>query len=719
MSKYIRWFDEINSSELRKLGTKVSSIVELSQERFSVPFGFVVPSFTFKEFISDETFKRDLNNVLNDSGLVKAKVQKIQKLVQTKNFSLEMMKQIIESYGCIFQKENEFLKSNRLNLLEKTVYTLQSVYRMPYVAIRLSLEDDAPIIRNDTFLNVRGEATVLRKIQDLWVEVITAYLYQGITSIEEIADRTNVIVQRMLKSDTSGNILTENPEDPKELIIEAIYGVDEYLPEKIITADTYTIDRYTLVITSKDIAKQEKKLIRKGLGNGIVQVPDADQKKQKISDEFITRLTLKAKDLGNYFRKPLRIVWAIERDQIYVLETTPTASVFKEPVEENQFGKFEYIAEETDDDQIGDEADYKRAPYLSGITIFPGNVSGTVRKKNTLDHDQPFSLSKSNDVLVVKEVEDISFELLESCAGIITEDHNITSAELLRARKIGIPIIADVSGATALLDEGQAINMDAFHGNIYLSDQEKEYKYNKHPSEKTDTSLDVQKEDNSQQLIKIEDSFLVSVTSFNQMHHLHQDNKIDVIIPANELITSDEAISDKNLYVRSSSPFEISEIERMNNNSSQKTYIIEEIHSPEEYIRFSEEIKQELNKNTSDMSLYLSCSYPSSVIEFDRFVELGINGIVLDIKRLTTFILGVTADVSNPSFDPRNSAVLKTLLHVIEVSQKHKLTIFVEVFEPRRYPELYKQLIDRTIDKFVLSYHSYHDSYDFLKNIIK
>ncbi|TMI77439.1 MAG: phosphoenolpyruvate synthase, partial [Bacteroidetes bacterium] len=144
------------------------------------------------------------------------------------------------------------------------------------------------------FLNVKGEANVLLKIKDAWAFLFStrAILSLHEQKFDHFKAGVAVSVQKMIQAEKSGIMFTIDPvtNDKTKIIIKAIYGLDELIVQGSVIPDHYEVSKNDFKITTKKIAAQKIQLVKKGIENKEVKIPQKKQTVQKISDKEIIDL---------------------------------------------------------------------------------------------------------------------------------------------------------------------------------------------------------------------------------------------------------------------------------------------------------------------------------------------------------------------------------------------------------------------------------------------
>lgn len=200
-----------------------------------------------------------------------------------------------------------------------------------YVAVRSSAvaEDGANTAwagQLETYLNIARD-DLLQAIEDCWRSINSdrAKSYAKQHNIE--AGAVAVVVQKMIQSDVSGIAFSAHPVtgDKNQVVIEAGLGLGEAIVSGTITPDTYVINKQTDEIVESFPATQTKKLV---LNNGANQYQEIEpMSQQKITNEQIKEVAEQTKKLEEYYRHPVDVEWAIEKDQLYITQCRPITTL--------------------------------------------------------------------------------------------------------------------------------------------------------------------------------------------------------------------------------------------------------------------------------------------------------------------------------------------------------------------------------------------------------
>src|SRR3989339_717300 len=313
--KYVLWFHEIDKDDVDRVGGKGANLGEMTQSGFPVPGGFVVTSAAYKHMIAvnnlEDKIKAILKNldVENSTALNRASRQ-VQDLIERSPFPKEIEEPVYKAY--------DKLGSN------------------PWVAVRSSATaEDLPQAsfagQQETYLNVRGDASVIVHIRKAWASLFEprAIYYRVQQKFDHFKVALAVPVQRMVQSDVSGIMFTINPvtNDKGKIIVEAIWGLGEKIVQGAITPDHYEVNKDTFKLVEVRSVKQTIEMVRSGEGNIDRKVPKSRQEKRKLTEHQAIEVAKLGKRLQQHYFFPQDVEWAIENGKLFVVQTRPITTV--------------------------------------------------------------------------------------------------------------------------------------------------------------------------------------------------------------------------------------------------------------------------------------------------------------------------------------------------------------------------------------------------------
>ena len=138
----------------------------------------------------------------------------------------------------------------------------------------------------------------------------------------------SAVVQMMVFSKTSGVMFTVNVAtgDDNNILIEAAFGLGEYVVQGTVTPDNYTISKHDHKIIDRCVNEQDIMLVRKKGGDcEEVQVPEELRKVQTLTDEQILELADYAKKIEKHYGCYMDMEWGVDErtNKIWILQARP------------------------------------------------------------------------------------------------------------------------------------------------------------------------------------------------------------------------------------------------------------------------------------------------------------------------------------------------------------------------------------------------------------
>jgi pyruvate, water dikinase len=444
---FVKWFSELNKDSGSVAGGKGANLAEIYNAKVNVPPGFVVTAQAYDYFIEKAGLKEKINEILSvidyeDTKQLEESAKKIRELIIQSNFPKEMEEEILESY--------ELLDTNNVKNVKGTVLEILKTSEPIFVAVRSSattedLEGASFAGQQETFLNVKGKYELITSVKKCWASLFTAraVYYRNKKGFLHVKSSLAVVVQKMVDSDKSGVIFSKDPTNQSEnIILEAVYGLGEGIVSGAITPDKYVISRELEILDKKTSDKKIAVTRNSGGGQETVKLSEERSKQQVLKEYEIKRLAEISLRLEEHYKKPQDIEWAIEGEEIYVVQTRPITTIGKK-IEE---GKIEGEV------------------ILSGLGASPGVGSGKV--KIVMDLSDLDKIT-SGDVLVTKMTNPDMVVSMQKSAAIITDEGGLTAHAAIVSREMGIPAVVGTREATAKLKDGDIVTVDGASGKIY------------------------------------------------------------------------------------------------------------------------------------------------------------------------------------------------------------------------------------------------------------
>jgi len=454
---FVIWFEDLRKTDIPSVGGKNANLGEMINAGIPVPHGFAVTAFSYKKFIEEtgisakiyEIIKETVTNP-DDPRLYEVASKKIRELIETTPVPKEIENAIKTAYEELCRKLN-----------------IDNVF----VAVRSSataedLPDASFAGQQETYLNVRGAEEVLQKTVKCWSSLFTprAIFYRTEKGFAHEKVLISVGVQKMVNSKAAGVIFTINPVTgaSDQIVIEGNYGLGEAVVSGAVTPDDFVVDKNTLKIIDRRIAKKTVQYVRDFKTGKTVhmEVPLEKQEKPCISDEEIIKLAELAKRIEQHYGKAQDIEWAIDNDlpfpaNVFIVQSRP------ETVWSMQTSKVSAKI----------ETKMTRPTEMLKVVVkgIPAGKKGVVSgvAKVVLNPEEAGKIMGKGDILVTDMTNPDYVPFMKLAGAIVTDKGGVTSHAAIVSRELGIPCLVGTENATKFMITGKEYTLDSGSGVVY------------------------------------------------------------------------------------------------------------------------------------------------------------------------------------------------------------------------------------------------------------
>ncbi len=614
---------------------------------------------------------------------------------------------------------------------------LGTAFKEPLVAVRSSAtaEDLANASfagQQETYLNVLGDAVLIEKIKHGWASLFEprAIFYRHQQNFDHIKTGIALVIQKMVESDKSGVMFTIDPvtNDKSKVVIEAILGLGEMIVQGEVNPDHYEVDSKDFTILNKKISVQDHLLQKKGATNKKVKLSKKDATRQKITDHEIIELAKTGKAIEKHYYFPQDIEWAIEGKTIYIVQTravTTTASV----------KQLEKTVEHIPASNL----------ILKGGPASPGIASGPVKIVSAKEINKVVP----GDVLVASMTNPDYVPAMKKASAIVTDSGGPTSHAAIVSRELGIPAVVGTQDATKKLKNENIVTVDGTKGEVYeggyatagakqtivTKDLKTATKVYVNLAEPELADRNAARNVDGVGLLRAE--FMMAGIGTHPKKMIKDGKRHEFIEHlATDIAKFCSAFSPRPVVYRASD-FKTNEYRNLVGGKDYEPSepnpmlgyrgAFRHIHDPEvfrleleairivrdkmgyknlwimiPFIRTVDELVK-VKKIITDFGLHRSETFklwmmveiPSNVIELEKFIEIGIDGVSIGSNDLTMLVLGTDRDNFEVAheFDEMNPAALWAFEETIRVANKHHVTTSMCGQAVSTYPELVKRLV--------------------------
>jgi len=721
---FVLWLSRVHKKLAPYVGGKAANLGEMLKAKLPVPNGFVITSTAYQAFIKENDLKKKLQAIMKSTDY---------KDPNSLSKSSKKIKEVIVK-GTISPK-----------ILDAVLGYYKKLGENPLVAVRSSAtsEDSKTASfagQQATFLNVLGKQNLLKAMLDGWASLFTAramfYRHENKLNDDKVA--ISLVIQKMVNSASSGVMFTLDPvtSNKSKIIIEAIYGLGEYIVGGKVTPDHYVVDKNSLKIVTKKVEPQKIMLTRKNGQNKSVKLASQKGSAQKIDDQDIVLLATLGKLIEKHYNYPQDIEWAKEGKKLYIVQTRPVTTLKSQKSKVKSQKKDVLIP-----------TSQLEEPILIGDPVSPGVATGKVRIVKSIKDANKVQL---HDILVAPYTNPDYVPIMKKSSAIVTERGGRTSHAAIVSREFGIPAIVGAQNALSILKDGMTVTVVGDTGNVYkgaisIKSDNKEDEEAAKLKTKTKVFVNIAEPQRAVEVAKMNvDGIGLLRAEFMVAHigihpkKLIKDGKGKIFTEnlAKDLATICGAFYPRPVIFRTTD-FKTNEYrnliggekyeEKEENPMLGYRGVSRYIHDKDVFMLELEAIKYVRNtkkltnlnimlpfvrtvyeltevkkiiaasglKRGKDLLLYMMAEIPSNFIILEDFIKVGLDGISIGSNDLTMLVLGVDRDNSKltESFNEMNKAVQIAIEKIVKTCSKYKVLCSICGQAPSNYPELVKNLI--------------------------
>jgi len=295
-------FNTKETPTLSQVGGKAKSLIETTKAGFKVPEGFVLSVDFFSGWISEIKSTPEWKAFIDTSS---------KKMCDALKIRASKVKFTSEQRNAI----NREMK----NLEEKSLFAVRSS------SPEEDLEDTSFAGQYETVLSVT-EGSLEKAVVDAFVSMLDTRVveYKKMNNIAIDNPRIAVIIQKQIASDVSGVAFSLNPNNNAydEAVINASFGLGETIVAGLVSPDTYVVDKVEKEIIEKKINEKDIGLWLSDVG-GTIEKNNREPKAQALTDSQIIKVAELAEACEKHIGEPMDIEWAIEKDELYLLQSRP------------------------------------------------------------------------------------------------------------------------------------------------------------------------------------------------------------------------------------------------------------------------------------------------------------------------------------------------------------------------------------------------------------
>ncbi len=318
---YIEFIDKTTPNPNQQ-GNKGKNIILLHQKGIKVPLGFIIKIKAFNEIINKMRIQERVNNFLTREINPKNVIPFTNEL-KAEFDALRIPKTIYNEI-----KEGITILRSKFGL--KTTFAIRS---------STSIEDQTQFSfagQAESFCCVSSFENIIKSIKKCWNSLFSPssllFLMKMKQKGKEIPKlEMAVIIQKMILSRVAGVLFTANVLDnnPNEVLINSNWGLCETITNNSVIPDLIILDKNEFKIHKIDIGKKESRSIQNFNNSSTMLIENDSSLRTTLSldNNHLIELHELGLTIERILKYPQDIEWALENDQIYVLQSRPITSI--------------------------------------------------------------------------------------------------------------------------------------------------------------------------------------------------------------------------------------------------------------------------------------------------------------------------------------------------------------------------------------------------------
>lgn len=450
MSEYVVWLDSLGMEDLDRVGGKNASLGEmianLSVAGVKVPGGFATTAEAFRDFLAATSLDEKIHEVLagldvDDVEALRRTGAEIRRWIVDTPFPEALRKQIVEAY-----RELESKANGELSVAVRSSATAED------------LPDASFAGQQETFLNVRGEDAVLKRIHEVFASLYNdrAISYRVHRGFEHAQVALSAGVQRMVRADSgaAGVMFTLDTESGFRdvVFITGSYGLGETVVQGSVNPDEFYVFKPTLrdghpAILRRTLGSKQHRLVYAANGVADEPVPDEERNRFCLTDAEVEDLARQALVIEDHYGRPMDIEWAKdgETGELFIVQARPETVKSRESgggMERFSLkGRGEVIAEGR---SIGQR-----------IGAGPAKVIANSSEMHRVEE---------GDVLITDMTDPDWEPVMKRAAAIVTNRGGRTCHAAIIARELGIPAVVGTGDATETVPDTESVTVSCAEG---------------------------------------------------------------------------------------------------------------------------------------------------------------------------------------------------------------------------------------------------------------
>ena len=451
MNTYVIPFERLGMHDVETVGGKNASLGEmigsLANLGVHVPGGFATTAQAYRDFLKqgglDERIRQELATLnVDDVSALAATGARIRGWIMSTPFPPELQKAVTDEL-------RRMSNGKEISVAVRSSATAEDLPEASFAG------------QQETFLNVRGEAHVLKAMHEVFASLFNdrAISYRVHQNFDHNAVALSAGVQHMVRSDlgASGVMFTLDTDSGFRdvVFITASYGLGETVVQGAVNPDEFYVYKKSLragkyPILRRNLGGKAIKMVYAPAGSAervqTVEVSQADRMRFCLNDADILTLSRQALTIEEHYKTPMDIEWGKDGStgEIFILQARP------ETVQSRAGRTIQRFSLKS-----------RSKVLATGRSIGQRIGAGPARVIKDISE---MARVQTGDVLVADMTDPDWEPVMKRASAIVTNRGGRTCHAAIIARELGIPAVVGCGDATQRIREGQEVTVSCAEG---------------------------------------------------------------------------------------------------------------------------------------------------------------------------------------------------------------------------------------------------------------
>ncbi|MCP5467106.1 MAG: phosphoenolpyruvate synthase [Sinobacteraceae bacterium] len=451
MNDYVIPFERVKMQDVEVVGGKNASIGEMISNLASlgvkVPGGFATTARAYREFLAqdglDQRIRQALASLDVDDVAALANIgAQIRGWILAARFPAALETAVLEEF-------RRLAGGADIAVAVRSSATAEDLPEASFAG------------QQETFLNVRGEANVLRAMHEVFASLFNdrAIAYRVHQGFDHSQVALSAGIQHMVRSDlgASGVMFTLDTDSGFRdvVFITSSYGLGETVVQGAVNPDEFYVYKPALragreAVLRRNLGSKAIQMVYAEPGSDervrTVEVPAADRARFSITDADLLALARQALLIEQHYGQPMDIEWGKDGSsgEIYILQARP------ETVQSRSGRTIQRYTLKA-----------RSTVLATGRSIGQRIGSGPVR---VIRDVAEMARVQSGDVLVADMTDPDWEPVMKRASAIVTNRGGRTCHAAIIARELGIPAVVGCGDATEKVHDGQPVTVSCAEG---------------------------------------------------------------------------------------------------------------------------------------------------------------------------------------------------------------------------------------------------------------